>query len=230
MDDHQLQQLYFGLLKQYFPQKKRYELKAHFYASKSLRHTIEIKSNVIYVRIANHFVSVPREILSILGLILLGKLFRYKIDRALTRTYRDYVEKHIMPYRERKVRKPSPRYTAKGRVYNLSEMFDRLNQSYFGGKLIKPVLGWSLNDSYTRLGFYSEERNLLVISRIFDSRKTPAEVVQFLLYHEMLHILIPVTKKNGYRSIHPPEFRRLEKEFPDFESIQKWIDKNRAKL
>ncbi len=230
MDDHQLQELYFGLFKQYFPNKKRYDLKAQFYTSKSLRHTIEIKSNVIHVRIANHFVSVPREILSVLGLILLGKLFRYKIDRALTRTYRAYVEKHIMPYRERKASKPSPRYTANGSVYDLDEMFDRLNRIYFDAKLKKPLLGWSLNKSYTRLGFYSEERSLLVVSRIFDSRKTPEEVVQFLLYHEMLHILIPVTKKKGYRRIHPPEFRRLEKAFPDFASIQKWIDKNRIKL
>jgi hypothetical protein len=51
-----------------------------------------------------------------------------------------------------------------------------------------------------------------------------------MMYHEMLHIYFPTTSKNGRRSIHPPEFKKMEKKFPQFEEIQRWIKKNRHKL
>ncbi|HHE55002.1 MAG TPA: M48 family peptidase [Caldithrix abyssi] len=102
--------------------------------------------------------------------------------------------------------------------------------TYFANQLKKPILGWSLRKSYRRLGFYSKEKNLLVISRILDSKKVPPEVVKFLLYHEMLHMAIPVQKVNGRRQIHPPVFKQREKQFPNYQSIQKWLKKNLVKL
>ena len=77
---------------------------------------------------------------------------------------------------------------------------------------------------------YALERNLLVISSIFDSARTKVEVLKFLMYHEMLHIYLPAKKVNGRRRIHPSEFKELERRFPDFEKIQKWIKKKRHRL
>ena len=109
-------------------------------------------------------------------------------------------------------------------------MFDEVNDQYFESAIKQPIIGWSLKKSYVRLGFYSNEKNLLVISRIFDSKKVPEAIVYFMMYHEMLHIYFPTTSKNGRRSIHPPEFKKMEKKFPQFEEIQRWIKKNRHKL
>jgi hypothetical protein len=229
MNDAQLEALYNSLLEEYFPNKK-YLLKAQFYITKSLRHTIELNSKQVIIRVAEPFRSVPEKILTILGLILLAKLFRYKIDRKLNRAYRSYVEQNLSPLYKPKPRKPSSKYTAQGSVYDLDFVFDTLNSLYFNNKLDKSILGWSLNKSYTRLGFYVSEKNLLVISRIFDSPKAPKEVVDFLVYHEMLHIYIPVKKVNGRRRIHPPEFYRMEKMFPNYEKIQAWIKKKRKYL
>jgi predicted metal-dependent hydrolase len=229
MNDVQLEALYSNLLKQYFPHKK-YPLKAQFYITKSLRHTIELNSRQVIIRVAEPFRSVPEKILTSLGLILLAKLFRYKIDRKLNQSYRSYVEQNLSPLYKPKLRKPSSKYTAYGKVYDLDLIFDTLNSRYFNNKLDKPILGWSINKSYTRLGFYVSEKNLLVISRIFDSPKAPQEVVDFLVYHEMLHIHISVKKVNGRRRIHPPEFYRLEKMFPNYEKIQAWIKKKRKYL
>ena len=229
MNDVRLQALYNDLLNKHFPHEK-YPLKAQFYNTKSLRHTIELNSKIIIIRIAERFRTAPQDILSILGIILLAKLFRYKIDRSINRAYREYLKQHILPFHTHQKRKPSPKYRAEGNVYDLNVIFDRINRNFFDNKLQKPILGWSLRKSYARLGFYSSERNLLVISRIFDSKKVPPEVVEFLMYHEMLHVLFPVEEINGRRCIHPLKFRRYEKLYPDYEKIQAWIKKRREKL
>ena len=86
-----------------------------------------------------------------------------------------------------------------------------------------PTLGWSRNKSYWRLGFYDAERNLLVVSRIFDQSRVPEEILRYLVYHEMLHIFFPTERKNGRRIIHSPEFRETERRYPEYQEIQDWL-------
>ncbi|MBN2424315.1 MAG: hypothetical protein JXR46_08935 [Calditrichaceae bacterium] len=230
MDDRQLTDLYASLFGQYFPDKKKFEIIAGFTTRKSLRHTIERKSNSLLFKISPLFRNVPVDILNLLGLILLSKIFRIKLHTNIRKQYNQYVNEHILPDYDSRTRKPSEQYSAVGRFYDLNTIFDELNRRYFNSTLNKPILGWSLKDSYTRLGFYSRERNLLVISRIFDNRKTPSEIVCFLMYHEMLHIYFPVITIQGRRRIHSMEFRAKESAFPGYHSIQKWLKKKRFKL
>ena len=229
MNNTQLETLYRGLLQEYFP-RKSYDLRAFFYPSRGVRHTVELKHNVIVIRIARSLQTAPEYILRVLGLIMLLKIFRYKANRELNRVYRTYIREHILPKQPLQHRAPSSRYTPHGKYYNLEALFDKLNGMYFAGRLQKPLIGWSLNPSYRRLGFYDRDRNLLVVSRIFDSKKVPQDIVEFLLYHEMLHIDIPITEKNGRRRIHPPEFLQREKLFPNYETIQRWLKKKLKRL
>jgi predicted metal-dependent hydrolase len=219
------------ILRKNFPKFSEIEVRAQFYRSRSLSHTIRWETDVFFVKISDAFENAPVRILEIIGIILFSKIFRYKIDREIRRVYKQYIYEHIdKKYLTAKTRKPSANYTAVGRVYNLDEIFDEINVRFFNKVLKKPILGWSLNDSYRRLGFYSSDKKLLVISRIFDSKKVPRNVVEYLMYHEMLHIYIPPVAVNGRRRVHTSEFRELEYSFPDYEKINKWILKKRNKL
>jgi len=229
MNASELQKLYSDLLEEYFPHKN-YLVRAEFYSSASIRHTVTLKNKTIHLRIAQVLRSAPREVLSVLGLILLGKLFRYQIDRRLRRYYNAYLQENILPQFSPQTRRPSTRYHSQGAHFDLQEIFDRVNALYFSSSVKKPLLGWSLQKAYTRLGFYSAEKNLLVISRIFDSPKTPPEVLDYMMFHEMLHIALPVEKINGRRRIHTAEFKNKEAAFPGYARIQKWIKRNRFKL
>ncbi len=229
MNDTQLQRLMTEQYQFNFPTKK-YKLKAEFYSTKSLRHTISLRSGQILIRISELFRSVPEEILALLGVILLAKIFRYRVERDISSKYREYVREHVLPQHPLNERRPSPKYTAAGKYYDLNEIFDSINLRFFNNKIQKPILGWSLNKSYGRLGFYSDTRNLLVISRIFDSRKAPLQVVEYLMYHEMLHIYLPARLVNGRKLVHTADFRKLEMQFPDFDKIQKWIKIKRYRL
>ncbi len=229
MTDHDLQQLCEEVYGTAF-KKKKVRLNAQFYPSRSLRHTIYLQRGIIQIRIAQSLQEAPEIILKTLCTILLLKLFKLKVDRRLYQAYRSYLHNnaHLLPKKQH--RPPSPRYTAKGAFFDLDEIFDRINRTYFQDQLRRPVLGWSLRKAYRRLGFYNKEKNLLVISRIFDSRKTPPEVIEYLMYHEMLHIAIPTVYNNGHRTIHGRLFREKERQFPQYEFVQKWLNKNLQKL
>ncbi len=229
MTDRELEQLCTDVYCSVF-NKRKARLEACFYPSKAIRHTIHLKRGVIRIKIADALQDAPEIILKTLCTILLLKLFKIKVDRRLYKAYREYLHANSHLFPESKHRPPNPRYTARGVYFDLEEIFDRLNRMYFQAQLERPVLGWSLRKAYRRLGFYNKEKNLLVISRIFDSAKTPLYVVEYLMYHEMLHIAIPTVHANGRRKIHSRHFRLKERQFPDYDRVQKWLDKNLKKL
>lgn len=229
MTDGALQLIFTDLLHS-LTSKKRFQVTAIFYKTKSVRHTIQLQRKHIQIRIAQSFNQAPEHILRSLGIILFSKVFHFKVDPKLRREYKQYIEVSILPNHPVTIRKPSTKYKVQGIFYNLEEIFDYINRRYFQNQITKPILGWSLNKSYTRLGFYSEDKKLLVVSRIFDSKKVPIKIVEYMMYHEMLHIAIPIKLVNGRRKVHSPEFKKMDLAFPGYDEIQKWIKKNRTKL
>lgn len=205
-----------------YPRTAGFSVQARFYKYKAVSHTIRIRERIIYIRISHYLKEAPVAILNAIGVILFDKLFRVKTDPLLKKMYKLYVYSLQITSVNTK-RAISSKYKAEGKYYNLSEMFDVLNRVYFSNRLEKPILGWSLNKSTTRLGFYDAERKLLVVSSVFDRWRVPAYMVNFILYHEMLHILIPVRVLNGRRRVHTAEFKKLERAFPEYEKAQIWL-------
>ena len=56
----------------------------------------------------------------------------------------------------------------------------------------RPLLTWSGHVAKRSLGHYDPAHNTIVVSRVFDRKKTPRYAVEYLLYHEMLHLKHPV--------------------------------------
>jgi len=223
MTNEQLTNIFEQTHLKYFSKNSK-RIQAQFYPYRSLRHTIEWNHKYIYLKISKYLTDAPENILEDLAIILLAKLYKIKPDKSIKDSYRDYTEliKDNIPKRKKTIPKG---YDAQGIYYNLEYIFNN-----FERKLSVKFLGWSKNNSYTRLGYYDRERDLLVISKVFDSKKVPQNVVEYLMYHEMLHIFIPTTTINGRRRIHSSEFRKLERNFPEYSKIQKWIKKKRFKL
>jgi len=103
---------------------------------------------------------------------------------------------------------------AQGRQYNLGEIFEELNARFFGGLLAQPLLGWSRHPSRSRLGHFDPSHNAVIISRIFDSPAVPKLVLEYVIFHEMLHLRHPVDHSGARRRVHTREFREAEKAFP----------------
>jgi predicted metal-dependent hydrolase len=202
---------------------------AEFYPYRTIRHRIEWTRFSIRAKISVRLQNAPIPILQVLAIILLAKVYKQSVSRSVRQTYSEFIKN--LPQKDSRINGRSlEHYTPLGRVYNLNEIYQDLNTAYFDNNSNVETIGWSKRKSYTRLGFYDPRRDLLVISKIFDSIQVPKEIVKYLVFHEMLHIKIPSMEIDGRRRIHSAEFKQLEHRYPNYDAIQKWIKKNLKRL
>lgn len=112
-----------------------------------------------------------------------------------------------------------------GKFYNLDELFDRVNHEYFAASLAKPRLAWTRINTYRKLGHYESARNRVVISSTLDDAKVPKFVVEFVLYHELLHKYHGAKWVHGRRMVHTKEFRTSESQFKSYNEALRWLEK-----
>jgi hypothetical protein len=113
--------------------------------------------------------------------------------------------------------------TAQGSCYNLDELFVGIDREYFEGKMLKPRLVWSGVLSSRKLGHYERTRDRVVMSQILDDRQIPSYVVEFVLYHELLHKQHGIKWVNGRCLAHTTEFRGSERKFGQYQEAKSFL-------
>lgn len=89
-----------------------------------------------------------------------------------------------------------------------------------------PTLSWSKTVARHRFGHWDPDHNAVVISQVLDDPKVPESVLDYVLYHELLHILHPVKMGSGSkRIVHSAAFKRDERKFPGWKEADAWINK-----
>jgi hypothetical protein len=113
----------------------------------------------------------------------------------------------------------------RGSYYDLVEVFERINSTCFGGRVERPHLTWNAVLTRRKLGHYQPGTDTVMISLTLDSPSVPAFVVDFIMYHELLHKTFGVPLVNGRQRAHTAAFRRAEKQFPRYDEAQEFIKK-----
>ena len=103
-----------------------------------------------------------------------------------------------------------------GTCVDLMALYGKLNNEYFSGVLPPVGLRWSARRSYRRLGHFDTVTDTIVLSRSLDDPSVPALLVEFVMYHEMLHKKLGVARVNGRLRAHTAAFRRAERRFAEF--------------
>jgi hypothetical protein len=115
---------------------------------------------------------------------------------------------------------------AKGKAYDLHEVRDRIKKNYFPD--VEVAIGWSTHRRVGRFkcmtfGSYDRHRNQIRIHPFLDDAAVPLYFLEFIVYHEMLHAVIPARMDvRGAIHSHTREFRLKEKQFPEFERAKEW--------
>lgn len=104
----------------------------------------------------------------------------------------------------------------------LEASFGRVNEAYFNGMLDKPNLQWG-NQSISKLGSYEYGSDTITISAIF--RYADPVLLDYVMYHEMLHKKFKFESKNGRNLHHSNEFKKMEAKFENRELIERQISK-----
>ena len=198
-----------------------------FFPFAGLTHTARFRDDRLLIRLSDLLADAPANVLHALALILLAKVYRRTVDGTHHGTYRSFILRSDMQERARAartVRGRGPRpAVAKGKWRNLEENFDRLNAAYFEGRLVRPRLAWAATRSRRILGRYDATHQTVFISLLFDSPTVPDFVLDYVLYHELLHIKHPSRAGNCRLVAHTPEFRVAERRFQGFKRATEWL-------
>ncbi|MCW5960027.1 MAG: hypothetical protein KIS76_07675 [Pyrinomonadaceae bacterium] len=209
------------------------EINVRFYPYLGINHTIRVRDGKVYVRIGEICRDAPLDVQESLAFILVGKLLRTRISPAVSAIYRDYSklsELREQALKNKKARGKKVISSPYGEFFDLETIFERLNLLYFGNKLKKPTLSWSRDRTFRILGHHDAEHETIIVSKSLDSPEVPEFVVEYVVFHEMLHILHPVERVNGRRRIHTPAFKRDERQFAYYSEADNWIDRNIAQF
>ena len=202
------------------------ELKVEFFAFANINNTIRLREGKLLVRLSDLLEGAPEAILRAIAHILLAKMYRKPIERKYARRYRRYVASHAVRTKAHLVRQMRGRKrieTAQGRAYDLDAIFEELNTRYFYGLLARPQMTWSRDHARNSLGHYDPAHNAIVVSRVFDHPGVPRYAVEYIVYHEMLHLKHPVKLRGSRRCVHSAEFQAEEKLFPELESAKRFL-------
>jgi len=178
---------------------------------------ISLKDGLLLVRISDLLAGAPAPVVEALAHILLGKLYRKPIAAIYTHRYRLYLNRRDVRRQAHLVKQIRGRKFLsgpKGEFFDLEQIFERLNTQFFDGLLGRPQLGWSRGASRSMLGHFDPSHNAIIISRIFDKKDAPELALNYVMYHEMLHLRYPVDHTGARRRVHTREFRETEKKFP----------------
>ena len=147
---------------------------------------------------------------------------------------REFIQGHLHSYDYTHLVNPQ-KLVQQGKVYHLKHLFDALNQKYFEGKLGLSLtwFGAPMQKRRRRITFgqYFSGLRLIKMHRMLDDPFFPEFFVSFILYHEMLHSVVPGSKDTrGRFCIHGRAFKERERAFEDYQKAIEWEKNNKAKI
>jgi len=202
------------------------EFKILFFPFAHLNNTIRLRQGRILVRISDLLEAAPDSVLHAIFHILIAKLYRKPVDAQHLARFRRFSGSREIAAKTDLIRQMRGRkrlHGPKGLHHDLEQIFDNLNTRFFHGLMARPQMTWSGNHSRYRLGHYDPAHNTIVVSRVFDRPEVPRYAIEYLVYHEMLHLRHPIKLRGSRRCVHPASFQEEEKLFPHLNEARKYL-------
>ena len=186
----------------------------------SLNTTIRLREGELHVSLSDLLEGAPESVLRAIAHILIAKIYKKPISAAHSHRYKRFQYSEAVARQTEQIRssRGAKRFSGpEGRYYNLDEVFDSLNERFFFGLLGRPQLTWSEHHAKRLLGHYDAAHNTIVVSKVFDRPSSPRYAIEYLLYHEMLHLKHPVSVRGTRRCVHSAAFKADERMFPQLD-------------
>ncbi len=121
----------------------------------------------------------------------------------------------------------------RGDHYDLKAIYDQINGLYFANALDLRIT-WAGSKKAApkrsiRLGSYHMQTQVIRIHRFLDQAHIPDYYISFIVYHEMLHHVLPPVRGRRTR-IHHPEYKAREKEFQEYALAKEYGEQLRKQL
>ncbi len=199
-----------------------------FYPYANLTHTVRFTKDTARVRLSDLLRTAPVEIVEAAAALLLSRAYRRKPPTDVAECYRSFCRApgtvdRLAELRRRRCR-PILREADR---YDLGALFEQLNRRYFAASLRRPQLGWSVRSWRVQMGVFDPTLDRIVLNRRLDAEDVPRWAVEYVLYHEMLHVKHPGELARCGLRVHSRAFRAEEKRFAHYEEARRWLQRMR---
>lgn len=144
------------------------------------------------------------------------------------------IDEHVRTHRaliRETPRRAEPLLAPRGRVHDLADIYGQLNAAEFANQ-VNARIGWGRRARNGRrhsikMGVYLHDQKLIRLHPALDDERVPRHFVELVVFHEMLHQLIPPrVDASGRRTVHSREFRAAERRLPGYERARAWEKAN----
>jgi hypothetical protein len=197
------------------------------YPYANLAHTMRLRQETAHVRLSDILRDAPVPVIEAAAAILLAQMYRRRLPAELRDLYRRFAIAHSTRRRIARVRRKRARRIVdrpRGGAHDLEPMFAALNLEYFDGNLRRPRLGWSARPWRSQYGCFDPSLDQIVMNSRLDRANVPSYAVEFILYHEMLHVKHPLRAAACGLQAHSAEFRAEEKRFKHYERARRFLE------
>ncbi len=178
---------------------------------KPYRGNIRLQGSDVQLNLSKKWKTVSKDIQAGLVQELLLKIFRKRLKPLRTNTQSIELYNIFM----KKIHIAAPKTDIDP---FLEESFDRVNSKHFYGLLEKTNLVWG-NHTLSKLGSYEYGTDTIMVSKVLDGVDT--ELLDYVMYHEMLHKKHKFIKKGNRSYHHTSKFKQDEKEFENSKLMEK---------
>jgi hypothetical protein len=134
-------------------------------------------------------------------------------------------------HRVRRAPRALPPIVTSGRFHHILEVYERLNERFFSGKMRVPIT-WGRGSGRARrggltFGSYDPVLSLIRIHPVLDRREVPLYFLESVVYHEMLHHQMGGVPDAAGRTVyHSRAFREAEARYPMHREALHWEKEN----
>ena len=196
-----------------YPNAKLGEYKFELIYSGKFRHynaNIRKKGTFLSINLSKKWKSINEDVKIGLIQVLLNKILKTKVKTQNMELYELFLKKVHLTIPKKEI---DP---------YLSESFDRVNEKYFFSLIEKPNLKWG-SRSLRKIGSYEYGSDTISISKVM--LKADKSLLDYIMYHEMLHKKHKFHTTNGRSFHHTKEFRHSERRFENYEIMEEMLKK-----
>lgn len=201
---------------------------AEYHPYAELKHTWRERRGTLHFRVSDYMDRAPAEVTEAMAWYLLCRAYGKKCPDGMAERYLTYARSRELWAPKRNVfmgRARNLSFRPVGTYRDLGTVFDYVNSCYFDGRIRRPDLAWTKESPSSRLGFYFEALDLLAANRALDSERVPRYVLEFVVYHELLHGVLDPGGTPRRRVHHTKEFRELERRFSMHAEAERWLSR-----
>lgn len=217
-----------GVFRQVNKQLSGGRVAAEYHPYAELKHSWRERRSTLHFRVSDYMDGAPQEITEALAWYLLCRAYDKGCPDGMAERYLEYARSRDLWGPKRKVfigRARNLSFRPVGSSRDLGAVFDYVNSGYFDGRIRRPDLAWTKESPSSRLGFYFEALDILAANRVLDSERVPRYVLEFVVYHELLHGVLQPKGSPSRRVHHTREFRERERQFSMHSEAERWLSR-----